>query len=188
MTDTNGKDGQERSDGVVIDHDPNERPRAPEKRSLSSKVGLALAALIGVGAVAHAASGPERHHWRAGWDSGWSAGWREHRAGRRMHAMLDDVGASPAQQQQIRAAFEKAWSQTPSIGRQVYETRAELAALLSASTVDSAALEQMRAARINAVDGASKAWLTAVTEAAKVLTADQRTKLADALSYDRSRW
>ena len=51
--------------------------------------------------------------------------------------------------------------------------------LLSAPTIDKAAVEKLRAERIAAIDEASKKAVAAVVEAAEVLTPEQRTKLVE---------
>jgi protein CpxP len=184
MTDPNNSETRpayEGGDGPIIDHDPNEKPKPRTGRSLSQKVGLALVAVIGIGAVFAQAAGGSN-------DRGWGPGWGGRFAEHRLYAVLDDIGASDTQQDQIWAVIDRTRSQMRPLGREFFETRGQLAALLSAPSIDTAAIEKLRSERISAVDGASKAWVSAMVEAAQVLTPEQRAKLADEIKDHRSRW
>jgi Spy/CpxP family protein refolding chaperone len=158
--------------GPVIDHDPNEKPQAPRvKRKLSLTVGIALAAVIGIGAVVAVAQG-------GGWKGGMGhmgAHFAEHRVG----VMLDEIDASAEQETKIWAIIDRTRSELRPMGREFRQTREEVATLLAAPTIDKAAVEKLRAERIAAIDEASKKAVAAVVEAAEVLTPEQRTKLVE---------
>lgn len=179
---TDTRPAYEGGNGPIIEHDPKETPRQPVKNSgLAAKVGIALAAVIGIGAVvAQSAGGPGDH----GWGPGWGGRFAEHR----LYSVLDDIGASDAQQDKIWAVLDRTRSEMRPIGREVFETRGQLATLLAAPTIDAAAIEKLRTERIATVEAASKAWVSAVVEAAQVLTAEQRVKLADEIRDHGSRW
>jgi Spy/CpxP family protein refolding chaperone len=124
---------------------------------------------IAAGALAYAHSGgghhgrmssnPERH--------------LEH-----LNAMLTKAGASEAQKKQIegilRPAFGemKAAKETHSAAfRQFHES-------ILASSIDRARLETLRADEIKSLDEASKRVVTAITDAAEVLSPEQRAEFA----------
>jgi Spy/CpxP family protein refolding chaperone len=54
----------------------------------------------------------------------------------------------------------------------------EMVKLLTAPTIDRAAIEQARQANIAALDRSSKAMVSGLADAAQVLTPDQRSKVA----------
>lgn len=159
--------------GPVIDHDPNEKPQPVKaKRKVSLTVGLALAAVIGLGAVVAVAQGGSWGGWKGGMHH-MGARFAEHRIG----AMLDEIDASAEQETKIWAIIDRTRSELRPMGREFRQTREEVATLLAAPTIDKAAVEKLRAERIAAFDEASKKAVAAVVEAAEVLTPEQRAKL-----------
>ena len=137
------------------------------------RVGLiAIAAsvvAIAAGALAYAHSGGG-HHGRM---SGDPEKHLEH-----LNAMLTKAGASDAQKKQIegilRPAFGemKAARETHSAAfRQFHES-------MLAPSIDRAKLETLRADEIKSLDEASKRVVTAITDAAEVLSPEQRAALA----------
>ena len=52
-------------------------------------------------------------------------------------------------------------------------------ALLAAASIDKAALEQLRAAQLQAMDSLSKRLLQSMTDSAEVLTPEQRVRLGE---------
>ena len=138
------------------------------------RVGLiAIAAsvvAIAAGALAYAHSGGG-HHGRM---SGDPEKHLEH-----LNAMLTKAGASDAQKKQIegilRPAFNemKAAKETHSTAfRQFHEA-------MLAPSIDRARLETIRADEIKSLDDASKRVVTAISDAADVLSAEQRAALAN---------
>lgn len=169
--------------GKTIEHDANERKISRTGWTLSSKIGIALAAVIGIGAVvAQGAGGP-------GGNSGWGpGGWGGRFAEHRLYAVLDDIGASDTQQDQIWAVIDRTHSELRPVGREFRDTRQQLAALLAAPTIDTAAVEKLRAERIATMEEVSKKAVAAMVEAAQVLTPEQRAKLAEEIKDRGSRW
>jgi protein CpxP len=145
---TNETPENPQSVGPTIDHDPQESPRAPRpKRSLALTVGLALAALIGIGAAVAVAQGGGWGHGRGGFGP---------MGGHGIGHMLDEIDASADQETRIWAIIDRTRSELRPMGREFRATREEAAALLSAPTIDRAAVEKLRADRMAAVDDASK--------------------------------
>ena len=95
----------------------------------------------------------------------------------RVESMLEDIDASADQETKIWAIIDKTRSELRPVGREFRDTREQVVALLSAPTIDREAVEKLRSERIAAIDEASKKAVSAIVEAAEVLTPEQRTKL-----------
>lgn len=101
--------------------------------------------------------------------------------------LLKDVGASEAQQKQIRDIFESARKDMKAQHDQGRQLHDQMVALLSAPKVDAAAVEQLRQ-QINAQhEAGSKRMTQAMVDAANVLTADQRAKLGELMKKHKAR-
>jgi Spy/CpxP family protein refolding chaperone len=70
----------------------------------------------------------------------------------------------------------------------LHAARREAIELLSQDKVDPAALEALRAKQIGLADEASRRLTRAVTEAAEVLTPEQRKELAAHFARRHGRW
>lgn len=157
--------------------------------------GVALVAIAGVGAIAasaqdfggerrmamerHGGPGMFAHH--ASWRGGHGFG---------MHRMLDEIDATDEQQDKLEDIFDTAHDEIRPLMREFRDTREDLAELLAADTIDSAAIETLRAERVAAIDEASKKLTAALVDAAGVLTPEQRKELADHFEDHRGfrRW
>jgi len=71
---------------------------------------------------------------------------------------------------------------------QAMETRRQAIELLSAPNVDRAAIEKLRAAKIQHADNASRRLTRALADAAEVLTPAQRKDLAAHFARNHRRW
>jgi Spy/CpxP family protein refolding chaperone len=96
--------------------------------------------------------------------------------------MLTEVGASPDQKSRIEAILRAGFASMADMHRDMAQTHASLHAILSAPTVDRAALEQLRVAEVAKIDEASRGVAKALGDAADVLTPAQRAKLARLMS------
>ncbi len=173
-------------EGPVIDHDANE-PKKNSRYGTAFVVGVGLAAVIAIGAGAAIAQG--------GWGPGGMGGFGGHMGARfaehRFEKVMDEIGASAEQQDKIFAIVDRTRAELRPMGREFRGMREEVAALLTAPTIDRAAVEALRAKRIAEVDEASKKAVAAVIEAAEVLTPEQRAKLAAEMKdrhEGRGRW
>lgn len=92
--------------------------------------------------------------------------------------MLDEVGASDDQKAKIGSILHAGFEPMASLHKDMANTHDALHKLLSAPTVDRAAIEQLRAAEIARLDSASRVATAAMADAAEVLRPDQRAKLA----------
>ncbi|MCA1439898.1 Spy/CpxP family protein refolding chaperone [Ensifer sp. IC4062] len=113
-------------------------------------------------------------------------GFMEHRIG----SVLDELDATPEQEDKLWDIIDKARSEIRPTFRDFRETREEVIELLGASTIDRAAAERLRSERIAAIDEASRKMTTALLDAAEVLTPQQRSKLVEHLKERRGhgRW
>jgi len=108
-----------------------------------------------------------------------------HGGGHGMHAMmgahLDEmlakVDATADQKTRIHAIMKDAMAAIGPVHERLASTHGEIHRLLAAPTVDRAALEQLRAARMADIDQASKVLVQAMADSAEVLNAGQRAKL-----------
>lgn len=98
--------------------------------------------------------------------------------GAHLDEMLAKVNATPDQKARIHGIMKDAMAAIGPVHGRLAATHGEIHRLLAAPTVDRAALEQLRAARMADVDQASKVLVQAMADAADVLDARQREKLA----------
>ncbi|HLZ83364.1 MAG TPA: Spy/CpxP family protein refolding chaperone [Caulobacteraceae bacterium] len=99
--------------------------------------------------------------------------------------VLDEVGASADQKSRIEAILHAGFAPMASLHADMAKTHAGLHAILTAPTVDRAALEQLRAAEIARLDEATRTMTKAIADAAEVLTPEQRAKLATLMAQHR---
>ncbi len=92
--------------------------------------------------------------------------------------LVDAIDATAEQEKQIWAIIDGVRGDVRPMMRDFRDAREQVVALLSAPTVDAAAVEKLRAERIAAIDEASKKMSAAIVQAAGVLTPEQRAKLA----------
>jgi len=90
-----------------------------------------------------------------------------------------EIDATPEQQQKLAAIAKDAARDLAPLRGQVAETRQRAIELLSAPEVDRAAIEQLRATKIQHADNASRRLTRALADAAEVLTPEQRKTLAE---------
>jgi Spy/CpxP family protein refolding chaperone len=103
----------------------------------------------------------------------------------RMHAMmqahldkmLTAIDATPDQKEKIKAILHKGFETIGPMHEKMAGGHAELHKLLTAPTIDRAALEQLRASEMADFDQASKVLVDTVADAAEVLRPEQRAKL-----------
>lgn len=97
----------------------------------------------------------------------------------RVKRVLSRVDATQEQQDKVGAIAKSAVSDIAALGFTPGELRSKFVELLRADTVDPAAFETLRAEQVAKVDMASKRAVQAMTEAAAVLTPEQRRELTD---------
>ena len=153
--------------------------------------GVAAIAAIGAIGLAGAASGEFGRNFGMG-----HFGMGEHMMHVRMGGMgfgergmshvLDEIDATPEQEERLWAIIDAARSEMRPMFREFRDTREAVAEILGAPTLDHAAAEKLRSERIAAIDQASRKMTAALLDAAEVLTPEQRAKLVE--HFKERRW
>jgi Spy/CpxP family protein refolding chaperone len=93
--------------------------------------------------------------------------------------VLSRVNATEEQKTRIRAIVQDAIKDLGQVREQHMKDRQAFMEVLSQPTVDRAALKQIRAAEMQLAETASDRFVTAIADAADVLTPEQRSKLVE---------
>jgi periplasmic protein CpxP/Spy len=159
--------------------DENVQPAAATacRRHRGRRWGALLIIAI-VGALGFAAgkvhSSPWMHHWGFNRiDADEVTYFVQHRIGKALSA----VDATQEQRDKIDAIAKAAVNDVFALKKDPEARRAKVLAILKADTIDRAALEEIRAERLNAGETASKRIVQAVADAAEVLKPEQRREL-----------
>jgi Spy/CpxP family protein refolding chaperone len=145
------------------------------------RTGAVAAALVIGGVSAYAQPGPGGH--RGGPDMMAPGGL----FGGRMDHVLELVSATDAQRSQIDAIFKAARTDLAAqhdAGKKLHD---QMLALYTATNIDAAAIEALRVQISAQHEAASKRLSQASIDAARVLTPDQRTKIADLMKKRQAR-
>ena len=144
-------------------------PRTQRKRWIVTGIAGALALVI-AGTTWSAVAYSKR---------GWDSDKLEHFVAWKTDYMLDQVEASDDQRTKVQAIVNAALVDMEEFRDFKREGRQDLIAALTDETVDRDALEGLRLRKIETVDRMSQRMLTAIADAAEVLTPAQRQELAD---------
>ncbi len=146
-------------------------------------------ALAGTGVLAQAQPGPWDGHRHAGPGAaagpmgGMMAGpWGAMMGGRHGERMLDAAGVSAEQRAQIRQLVDAARADrqgTQDAGRALHE---QMRQLFTQPTVDANAAEALRQQVLARIDAASRRQMQLMLDVSRVLTPEQRAKLAELAS------
>ncbi|WP_210191589.1 Spy/CpxP family protein refolding chaperone [Rhodomicrobium vannielii] len=143
---------------------------------------MAAVGLMAIGAasgyaIGHASAAP---WWMwGGGHHGFNAERMAKRVDHRVDRMLTRVDASDEQKGKVTAIAKTAITDIAALNLHPREMRAKFVELLRADTIDPAAFEALRAQQISNADAASKRAVQALTEAAAVLTPEQRRELTE---------
>ena len=96
-----------------------------------------------------------------------------------LQAVLDKAGASDAQKSQITGLLKGAFGDMKSTRDAHHEAFGQLHELLLSPALDREKIEALRDAQIKALDVSSRRFVTALEDAAEVLTPEQRKALAE---------
>jgi periplasmic protein CpxP/Spy len=99
-----------------------------------------------------------------------------------------EIDATEAQKQKLEPIVKQAARDLVPMRENLHAGRREAIELLSADSIDPAALEALRAKQIGLADEASRRLTRAVAEAAEVLTPAQRKELAAHFARRAGRW
>ena len=97
-----------------------------------------------------------------------------------------EIGATPEQQIKITALFVAVAKDVKPMRGQMQDSARKVRDLLLAEKIDREALEKLRAARLTDAERVSKTIVNAITEAAEVLSFDQRKVLEERIQQFRS--
>ena len=140
----------------------------------------------GMGAKAWAQGGPGYGHPGRGFMGGaFDPAQMERRIERRVKHFAVEIDATAEQTGKLVAIAKSAAKELQPARQKVQEARKRGMELLSAPSVDRAAIERLRSEQIQAVDAASKRLSQALADAAEVLTPEQRKKFAEHLQHRR---
>jgi Spy/CpxP family protein refolding chaperone len=112
----------------------------------------------------------------------------EDRADRGIRHAAIELDATNEQQERLRSIAKAAVKDLLPLREKAQTARQRAAALLTQPTVDRAAIEAFRAEQMALADAASKRFAQAITEAAEVLTPDQRRNASERLEQRRGYW
>jgi Spy/CpxP family protein refolding chaperone len=130
--------------------------------------------------------GPPWHHGMMGGPMG--PAFSPERADRMVRHLAVELDASADQQAKLQAIVKAAAGDIVPMREKVLAARQQARALLTAPTVDRAAIEKLRTEQIAIVDAVSKRLVQVVADAADVLTPEQRRKLDDLLPPAGGSW
>ena len=104
---------------------------------------------------------------------------------RHLERLLDKVNATAGQRGQIEAIWKGLRPQLKSLHQQHQAVHQQIAAALSASTINPATVEQLRTQAMGIADQLSSTFTQGLVQTAQVLTPEQRTQAAAAIASAR---
>lgn len=107
----------------------------------------------------------------------------EERADRMVRHLAVELDASNEQQDKLRGIVRNALKEVLPAREKAVAARRQARELLTADSIDRAAIEKLRAEQIALADGISKRIAQALGDAAEVLTPDQRKKLDERFPF-----
>ena len=154
-------------------------PRAPGgRRALIIAVAIigVLTLLIGAKAYVFAQAGGGWHH---GWAEPMTPEMISDQIEHGVKYVLSDVDGTADQKAKVTAILQAAAQDVQGLRDQDAAAHTQLREILLAPTIDRVRLESVRANVLQLADQASKRIVTAIADAAEVLTPEQRTKLME---------
>lgn len=146
---------------------------------------LLVAASAAVALSAWAQPGPGHHRGGPGMDGPGMMWGGPMGGGRGMDRMLSDVGASDAQKAQIRQIMKSAFDDLRAQREQNRGLHDRAMEVFTAPNVDANAAEAVRQQMLQQHDQASKRMTQAMLEVSRVLTPEQRAKMAERMKQRR---
>jgi periplasmic protein CpxP/Spy len=156
------------------------RPRSRRLRVLPMLV-VALAAGTFGAFVSHAFGQGFAPPWYAMMHGPATPAQIDDRVNRMVRHLAIEIDATPEQQGKLQTIFAGAIKDLLPAHEQVLAARQQARDLLTQATIDRAAIEKFRAERVAAIDTASKRIAQALSDAAEVLTPEQRNRVSEML-------
>ena len=154
------------------------RRRFFKRAAIATAIG-SIAAVIGFKAFADPA---EHMRWHRGlMHANFTPEQAEQRVARGLKHFYVEIDATEAQKQKLEPIVKQAAKDLMPLRMKMHEARKQGAALLTAETVDRAAIESFRAQQLQMAEAASKRFSQALGDVAEVLTPAQRKDLAQRL-------
>jgi Spy/CpxP family protein refolding chaperone len=145
---------------------------------------LLTSAAAGLGATV-ALAAPGAH---AGWHGGGMRGpMSDERVEKMVKHFAVEINATPEQTAKLTDIAKSATKDLRPLREKARDARKRGMELLSAPTIDRAAIERLRAEQMQAADAVSKRMSQAFADAAEVLTPDQRKKVAERMQKRHDR-
>lgn len=143
--------------------------QTPRRRFTAAAIVVSVLVAIG-GTLAYAHSNGGQH--------GAMAGHSPNRHLEHVQAMLTKIGATGAQKSQIEGLLKPALDEMKTAHESHSAAFRQFHEAITAPSIDRARLEALRAGQLKSIDDASKRLVTAISDAAEVLSPDQRAALA----------
>lgn len=160
--------------------DKGSRHDGSTRRGFFRRVGLiaaVTAAMSGAAWHAYAHGGPGGG--RGFFGGGMHGAPTEEHVERMLKRIYSVTNATPEQQQRIAPIVKQAVTDLSPLRSQMQGTREQARTIMSAPQIDRAALEQLRASRLQAADAISRRMTQAFADVGDVLTPEQRKALGE---------
>jgi len=161
---------------------PNDTKGTPRRRWLKrgafGLLGAGLAGGLGFRAFAH------RGHGRGPLDPAEV----DARLERMLKHLYVEIDATEAQKQQLAPIVRQAAQELLPLRDTIRAARRQAIELLTADSIDRAAIERLRSEQLQLAEQGSKRLVQAIADAAEVLTPEQRQRLAERMQHRRRRW
>ena len=150
-------------------------------------LGMLMAAMAGWAATSWAQPGGWGRHHGGAMAGPMAMGGSPERLGRMMDRMLDGLNATDAQRAEIRQISQAAAADLQSQRQAARDLRQRSLEIFTALNVDAAAAEALRQQTMALHDQASKRMLQAMVDISRVLTPEQRAKIAERMKERAAR-
>lgn len=99
-----------------------------------------------------------------------------------------EIDATEAQKQRLAPIVKQAAQELLPLRDKIRAARRQAIELLTADSIDRAAIERLRSEQLQLAEQGSKRLVQAIADAAEVLTSEQRQLIAERVQHRRRRW